>query len=401
MLEMESGSYEDGPSELLAGPAPGPLVLRPPSRKAAIGRAGGAGSHLCSPGPCGPSVAGAPYGKSVWIKALAWFGCARPAARPYLCTLICRPQAEGLLGARIVAHLVLGSPHRPLITGGRGLDVSGPCAGGPGKGPPAPPPPSVPAWRTAPGPASTPSLADPAPWNMALPRAVLLAGLLVEVASKASGSADQQPECCVDVVDTNATCPGTSLCGPGCYGRWDEDGTVSCVRCRNGTHSSSECRSRGPQVAACLFLGTLLISAGLILSVAAFFYLKRASKLPGLFYRRSRAPALQPGEAAAMIPPPQSSGMSAPLILPCGGARALVGISKRQAQGHCWATNQAPRPFPFYPELLSLWREAGSHCNQGSPLPPSALRQVPALPKWEADRLAQGPPGAPPEQLAL
>lgn len=188
MLEMESGSYEDGPSELLAGPAPGPLVLRPPSRKAAIGRAGGAGSHLCSPGPCGPSVAGAPYGKSVWIKALAWFGCARPAARPYLCTLICRPQAEGLLGARIVAHLVLGSPHRPLITGGRGLDVSGPCAGGPGKGPPAPPPTSVPAWRTAPGPASTPSLADPAPWNMALPRAVLLAGLLVEVASKASGS---------------------------------------------------------------------------------------------------------------------------------------------------------------------------------------------------------------------
>lgn len=54
---------------------------------------------------------------------------------------------------------------------------------------------------------------------MALPRAVLLAGLLVEVASKASGSVDQQPECCVDVVDTNATCPGTSLCGPGCYGR--------------------------------------------------------------------------------------------------------------------------------------------------------------------------------------
>ncbi|XP_047646967.1 uncharacterized protein C1orf159 homolog isoform X3 [Phacochoerus africanus] len=236
---------------------------------------------------------------------------------------------------------------------------------------------------------------------MALPRAVLLAGLLVEVASKASGSADQQPECCVDVVDTNATCPGTSLCGPGCYGRWDEDGTVSCVRCRNGTHSSSECSSRGPQVAACLFLGTLLISAGLILSVAAFFYLKRASKLPGLFYRRSRAPALQPGEAAAMIPPPQSSGTSAPLILPCGGARALVGISKRQAQGHCWATNQAPRLFPFYPELLSLWREAGSHCNQGSPLPPSALRQVPALPKWEAGRLAQGPPRAPPEQLAL
>nr|XP_008529854.1 PREDICTED: uncharacterized protein C1orf159 homolog isoform X6 [Equus przewalskii] len=49
---------------------------------------------------------------------------------------------------------------------------------------------------------------------MALQRAVLLAGLLVEVASKSSDSAGQQPECCVDVVDVNATCPGTSLCGP-------------------------------------------------------------------------------------------------------------------------------------------------------------------------------------------
>uniref|UniRef100_A0A8D1D2N1 Uncharacterized protein n=1 Tax=Sus scrofa TaxID=9823 RepID=A0A8D1D2N1_PIG len=140
------------------------------------------------------------------------------------------------------------------------------------------------------------------------------------------GAGDQQPECCVDVVDTNATCPGTSLCGPGKL--WHEpDGTVSCVRCRNGTHSSSECRSQhggpgplrlplaalaslagGPQVAACLFLGTLLISAGLILSVAAFFYLKRASKLPGLFYRRSRVlTAPFPLFKAAMIPPPQSS----------------------------------------------------------------------------------------------
>ncbi|XP_026966439.1 uncharacterized protein C1orf159 homolog isoform X13 [Sagmatias obliquidens] len=52
----------------------------------------------------------------------------------------------------------------------------------------------------------------------------------------------QQPKCCVDVVDTNATCPGTNLCGPGCYGHRAEDGTVSCIRCRNGTHNSSECR---------------------------------------------------------------------------------------------------------------------------------------------------------------
>ncbi|XP_059731319.1 uncharacterized protein C1orf159 homolog isoform X1 [Bos javanicus] len=85
---------------------------------------------------------------------------------------------------------------------------------------------------------------------MALRRAVFLAGLLVEVASRASGTAGQQPECCVDAGNINATCPGTSLCGPGCYGRPAEDGSVSCVQCRNGTHNSSECRGlagRGAQ----------------------------------------------------------------------------------------------------------------------------------------------------------
>nr|KAF6268115.1 hypothetical protein mMyoMyo1_001763 [Myotis myotis] len=142
---------------------------------------------------------------------------------------------------------------------------------------------------------------------MALPRAVLLAGLLAEVASKSSDSAGQQSRCCVDVVDANTTCPGASLCGPGCFRRWNADGSASCVRCRNGTHSSSECRGRGPRVAASLFLGTFLVSSGLILAVAGFFYLKRSSKLPRLCYGRNRAPALQPSEAAAMIPPPQSS----------------------------------------------------------------------------------------------
>lgn len=32
--------------------------------------------------------------------------------------------------------------------------------------------------------------------------------------------------------------------GTGCYGRPAEDGSVSCVQCRNGTHNSSECRGR-------------------------------------------------------------------------------------------------------------------------------------------------------------
>ncbi|KAM8954920.1 uncharacterized protein C1orf159 homolog isoform 1-T1 [Lycaon pictus] len=230
-------------------------------------------------------------------------------------------------------------------------------------------------------------------WNMALQRAILLAGLLVEVASKSSesvearkrppdsevrrGRAGQQPECCVDMLATNTTCQGTGLCGPAsqssgsairwlslqkgllttthcCYGHQNEDGSVSCVRCTNSTYGSA-CSGRpaapparptwpashrgaaspssggtvagwgaqfpmnrsagtpgqpnlgSPQVAASLFLGTLFISSGLILSVAGFFYLKRTSKLPKVFYGRNKAPALQPGEAAAMIPPPQPS----------------------------------------------------------------------------------------------
>ncbi|XP_045857193.1 uncharacterized protein C1orf159 homolog isoform X3 [Meles meles] len=181
---------------------------------------------------------------------------------------------------------------------------------------------------------------------MALQRAVLLAGLLVEVASKSSESAGQQPECCVDVPDVNTTCGGASLCGPGCFGHRNEDGSVRCVRCGNGTYGP-ECsghpvappagptwptshrgavspssagtaagwgaqvpvnRSTGtpgqpnlgsPRVAASLFLGTLFISSGLILSVAGFFYLKRTSKLPKVFYGGSKAPVLQPGEAVS------------------------------------------------------------------------------------------------------
>nr|XP_060481020.1 uncharacterized protein C1orf159 homolog isoform X3 [Panthera onca] len=198
---------------------------------------------------------------------------------------------------------------------------------------------------------------------MELQRAVLLAGLLVEVASKSSESVGQQPECCVDLVDVNTTCQSTSPCGPGCYRHRNEDGSISCIRCRNGTYHGSECRGRtslpgrpaapptgpawpasrrgasspssggtatgwgthfpvnrstgtpgrpdfgGPQVAASLFLGTFFISSGLILSVAGFFYLKRTSKLPKVFYGRNKAPALQPGEAVSN----QKDGLSAPV----------------------------------------------------------------------------------------
>ncbi|XP_043854222.1 uncharacterized protein C1orf159 homolog isoform X2 [Dromiciops gliroides] len=143
-----------------------------------------------------------------------------------------------------------------------------------------------------------------------------------------------QPECCMDVMDVNVSCPGTDQCASGCYRRWNDDGSSSCVRCRNESLPGSgayvvECRSLGnkeanvtsyrttgtpllqnlggPQVVVSLFLGTFFISSCLILSVALFFYFKRSSKLPHFFYRRNKASVLQPGETAAMIPPPNSS----------------------------------------------------------------------------------------------
>ncbi|KAM9685660.1 uncharacterized protein C1orf159 homolog [Trichechus inunguis] len=170
--------------------------------------------------------------------------------------------------------------------------------------------------------------------DMALPHVILLAGVLVEVAGTSTESVVQQPECCVEVADANATCPGTGLCGPGCYRHRAENGSISCLQCHNTTFpatttNSSRCRSPsgrggpfpmnrstgtpglpgsgGPWVVASLFLGTLFISSSLILTVAVFFYLKRASKLPDICYGRNKVPALQPSEAAAMIPPPQSS----------------------------------------------------------------------------------------------
>ncbi|XP_078186085.1 uncharacterized protein C1orf159 homolog isoform X6 [Callithrix jacchus] len=124
---------------------------------------------------------------------------------------------------------------------------------------------------------------------MALPHLALLAGLLVGVASKSMESMAQLPECCVDVVGVNASCPGASLCGPGCYRRWNADGSASCIRCGNGTlpaYNSSECRSfagRGAPLPMNRSSGTPGRP-----HTAGFFYLKRSSKLPRVFYRRNK-----------------------------------------------------------------------------------------------------------------
>ncbi|XP_032350751.1 uncharacterized protein C1orf159 homolog isoform X4 [Camelus ferus] len=111
----------------------------------------------------------------------------------------------------------------------------------------------------------------------------------------------------------------------------------------------------GPQVAASLFLGTFLVSSGLILSVAMFFYLRRASKLPAVFYGRNKAPALQPGEAAAMIPPPQPSDKESVERIPSTGQgvtwlpSALLRAPALPEQGAGQRAQGLPRP------LLSGW----------------------------------------------
>ncbi|XP_068271198.1 uncharacterized protein C1orf159 homolog [Nyctibius grandis] len=182
---------------------------------------------------------------------------------------------------------------------------------------------------------------------MEVPYVLLLTRLVAEVASKSTESSVSETECCVDTLDSNSSCPVTNQCSPGCYRRWNEDGSSSCIKCKNETlpvssvYNLTECRNTGirgmnfqmnistvtpfiqniggPEVAASLILGTFFISLFLILSVASFFYLKRANKLPNVFYRRNKASVLQPSETvskfcpcnrnkqASMIPPPASS----------------------------------------------------------------------------------------------
>ncbi|XP_039583766.1 uncharacterized protein C1orf159 homolog isoform X1 [Passer montanus] len=168
---------------------------------------------------------------------------------------------------------------------------------------------------------------------MEVPFVLLLTRLVAEVAGKSTENSVPDPECCVETLDSNSSCPVPQQCSPGCYRRWNEDGSSSCIRCRNESlgspsgHNLSECRSSGgrglsshlngstpliqnlggPEVAASLILGTFFLSLFLILSVASFFYLKRANRLPKVFYRRNKASVLQPSETASMIPPPASS----------------------------------------------------------------------------------------------
>ncbi|XP_067316193.1 uncharacterized protein C1orf159 homolog isoform X2 [Pseudorasbora parva] len=130
-------------------------------------------------------------------------------------------------------------------------------------------------------------------------------------------------DCCERIKRMNETCANISLCDPGLL-QVQENSTTFCVSCDSADQgnltSFNNTRTShfpgtfmlnnmigGPGVAASVLLGTLLISLGLILSVASFFYLKRSNRLPGVFYRRNKAFIFQPSETAVMIPEATSS----------------------------------------------------------------------------------------------
>ncbi|KAK1159517.1 hypothetical protein AOXY_G22247 [Acipenser oxyrinchus oxyrinchus] len=169
--------------------------------------------------------------------------------------------------------------------------------------------------------------------GMALQYILILAGLAFQFLCQTPtilGASLFRGDCCMDELDVNGTCPVNTPCRPGCYRHQFENGTT-CLQCKSLilAYNATECSNLnsnetylwtntstagppqptigGPAVAASLLLGTLFISLFLILSVASFFYLKRSSKLPDVFYRRNKASILQPSETAVMIPTPTSS----------------------------------------------------------------------------------------------
>ncbi|KAE8592741.1 hypothetical protein XENTR_v10018870 [Xenopus tropicalis] len=119
-------------------------------------------------------------------------------------------------------------------------------------------------------------------------------------------------DCCSER-DLNGSCSISHRCSPGCYRLWSEDGSSTCVKCKNETSLGSEVI---PNVTECRNFGSSTLDISLNSSstpyvphnlVASFFYLKRSQKLPEIFYRRNKASIFQPSEMASMIPNPKSS----------------------------------------------------------------------------------------------
>ncbi|XP_043355709.1 uncharacterized protein C1orf159 isoform X3 [Dermochelys coriacea] len=125
---------------------------------------------------------------------------------------------------------------------------------------------------------------------MAMSYVLLLTRLIAEVTSKSTESLVSQPECCMDVLDANSTCPVTNQCSPGCYREWNEDGSSSCIKCNNettpvvSTYNLTDCRNTGTR--------------------GMNFQMNISTVTPFL---QNIASVLQPSETASMIPLPTSS----------------------------------------------------------------------------------------------
>ncbi|XP_016109575.1 uncharacterized protein C1orf159-like isoform X2 [Sinocyclocheilus grahami] len=150
---------------------------------------------------------------------------------------------------------------------------------------------------------------------------ILSAALFVLEMPETKAQLENANDCCERIKRMNETCVNITHCDPGLL-QVQENSTTFCVSCDlteqgNSTLLNNTRTSHilvplisvigGPGVAASVLLGTLLISLGLILSVASFFYLKRSKRLAGVFYRHNKAFIFQPSETAVMFPEATSS----------------------------------------------------------------------------------------------
>ncbi|XP_019478027.1 uncharacterized protein C1orf159 homolog isoform X3 [Meleagris gallopavo] len=125
---------------------------------------------------------------------------------------------------------------------------------------------------------------------MEVPYILLLTRLVAEVASKSTESSVSETECCVDMLESNSSCPIANQCSPGCYRRWNEDGSSSCIKCKNETlpvatvYNLSDCRNTGIR--------------------GMNFQMNISTVTP---FIQNIASVLQPSETASMIPPPATS----------------------------------------------------------------------------------------------
>ncbi|XP_051996443.1 uncharacterized protein C1orf159 homolog isoform X2 [Xyrauchen texanus] len=147
---------------------------------------------------------------------------------------------------------------------------------------------------------------------------IVSAALFVLEIPETKALLENSNDCCERIKRMNETCANITLCDPGLR-HVQENSTNFCVYCDSleqwnstfnntrSSHTPVPAFIGGSGVAASVLLGTLLISLGIILTVASFFYLKRSNRLPGFFYRRNKAFMFQPSETAVMIPEATSS----------------------------------------------------------------------------------------------